>query len=131
MLPHCAQMRSPARVEAQRPILLVDDDEDVRETIADVLQGQGYLTIVAANGKEALELIARRGPPSLILLDMMMPEMDGWEFRRQQAAHPELASVPVVVFSAGGKFPEDVPVLTKPVTMEDLLAVVARAAGGA
>lgn len=106
-------------------ILLVDDDEDIRETIADVLDREGYQTLVAANGREALALLEKRHQPKLILLDMMMPVMDGLEFRRAQVARAEWAEVPVVMLTASGsKTTEGLPTLTKPVTIEDLLQTV-------
>ena len=88
---------------AARFILLVDDDGDVRETIREALEEEGHRVTSAANGQEALSLL-RDGKvrPDLILLDIMMPEMDGWAFRAEQRKHPELASIPVVVFTAYG-----------------------------
>ena len=86
-LPHC-------------PVLIVEDDEDLREMMAQLLTLEGYDAATVANGREALEYLHRASAPSVILLDLMMPVMDGWEFRRQQKADPELAPVPVIVLSA-------------------------------
>src|SRR5262249_18832048 len=83
-------------------ILVVDDDPDVRESLTDILGDEGYRVTGGRNGGGALEGL--RGPPrpSLILLDMMMPEMDGWSFRLEQQKIPELAGIPVVILSAHG-----------------------------
>jgi CheY-like chemotaxis protein len=82
------------------PILIVEDDSDLREMMEQLLTLEGYTAATAANGREALEYLRRSGAPDLILLDLMMPVMDGWEFRREQERDPQLASVPVVVLSA-------------------------------
>ncbi|BDG04041.1 response regulator [Anaeromyxobacter oryzae] len=88
-------MRAPAR------ILLVEDDLSIRETIAELLAEEGYAVTCAANGAEALDLLSSDAAPSLILLDLMMPVMDGWAFRSAQRRDPRLASIPVLVLSAG------------------------------
>jgi CheY-like chemotaxis protein len=82
------------------PVLIVEDDEDLREMMAQLLTLEGYQTATVANGREALQYLQEGERPQLILLDLMMPVMDGWEFRRQQQADPELAPVPVIVLSA-------------------------------
>jgi CheY-like chemotaxis protein len=82
------------------PVLIVEDDEDLREMMAQLLTLEGYQTATVANGREALDYLQESERPQLILLDLMMPVMDGWEFRRQQRADPELAPVPVIVLSA-------------------------------
>jgi CheY-like chemotaxis protein len=83
-------------------ILVVDDDPDIREALQDALEDEGYSVLLAANGAEALTALASRAPPSLILLDLMMPVMDGFTFRAKQLEDPRFASVPVVIVSAGG-----------------------------
>jgi CheY-like chemotaxis protein len=80
-------------------ILVVDDDRDIRESLQDVLELEGYAVSTARNGQEALA-VARASRPALILLDLFMPVMDGVEFRRRQLQDPDLAQVPVVVVSA-------------------------------
>ena len=82
------------------PILIVEDDEDLREMMAQLLALEGFKAETAANGREALAYLALGDRPDVILLDLMMPVMDGWEFRRQQVTDPALAAVPVVVLSA-------------------------------
>jgi CheY-like chemotaxis protein len=81
------------------PVLIVEDDEDLREMMAHLLTLEGFEAATAANGREALDYL-QTSRPEVILLDLMMPVMDGWEFRRQQQADPNLAPVPVIVLSA-------------------------------
>ena len=83
------------------PVLIVEDDEDLRDMMAQMLTLEGFDAATVSNGREALAYLRSAGDkPHVILLDLMMPEMDGWEFRRQQQADPELAPVPVIVLSA-------------------------------
>ncbi len=82
------------------PVLIVEDDEDLREMMAQMLALEGFQTAAVANGRDALDYLHAADQPDLILLDLMMPVMDGWEFRRQQRADPALAKVPVIVLSA-------------------------------
>ncbi len=86
---------------AQKLVLIVDDDDDIRSVIADILKGEGYSVSGAANGLEALASV-RATKPDLILLDLMMPVMNGWQFREEQEKDPALAAIPVVVLSAQG-----------------------------
>jgi DNA-binding response OmpR family regulator len=82
------------------PVLIVEDDEDLRDMMAQFLLVEGFRPETVSNGQEALDYL-RKGPtPSVILLDMMMPIMDGWEFRREQQRDPRVANVPVIVLSA-------------------------------
>ena len=90
------------RVEprVQCPVLIVEDDEDLREMMAQMLTIEGFEATTVANGREALEYLQTAARPHVILLDLMMPVMDGWEFRRRQQADPDIAPVPVIVLSA-------------------------------
>jgi CheY-like chemotaxis protein len=83
-------------------ILVVEDDDFTRETMTMLLAIEGFTVTAAANGQEALDKLRAAAPPDLILLDLMMPVKDGWQFRREQAQDPALASIPVVVVSAAG-----------------------------
>jgi CheY-like chemotaxis protein len=90
----------------------------------------------AGNGREALDFLRREPPPSAIVLDLMMPVMDGWDFRQEQLNDPALRDIPIVVISAAG-FSENtvrmqlgaVEVLPKPVRQDELMAVLNRACG--
>ena len=79
--------------------MIVEDDHLIREAIAEALGEEGFEVVEAANGREALEALHRE-PASLVLLDLMMPIMDGWQFREEQLRDPELSDIPVVVLSA-------------------------------
>jgi CheY-like chemotaxis protein len=110
------------------PVLIVEDDEDLRDMMAQMLNIEGFHTATVANGREALEYLHATGKPNVILLDLMMPIMDGWEFRRQQKADPELAPVPVIILSALDQTraaPVDAEAfLKKPLDFERLLELV-------
>lgn len=83
-------------------ILVVDDDADLRGVIASVLRAKGYGVVETANGSEAMEALRENPAFSLILLDLVMPVMDGWRFRVEQGWDAALASIPVVVMSTFG-----------------------------
>ncbi len=80
-------------------ILLVEDDDDIRESLIDLLQDRGYAVTAVTNGRDALARLTSGPAPCLIILDLMLPIMDGWEFRAQQTANPTWAEIPVVVLS--------------------------------
>jgi CheY-like chemotaxis protein len=120
-------------MEAYSWILLVDDDEHLRETVAELLELEGYVVREAQNGQEALDVLrACEGGawPSMILLDLMMPVMDGFEFRARQLRDPRLAPIPVVIFSASGEAQARVTQLKasagieKPVRLADLMRTI-------
>ena len=110
------------------PVLIVEDDADLREMMAQLLSLEGFRATAVANGREALEYLHEADVPQVILLDLMMPVMDGWEFRRKQQADPALASVPVIVLSAldlarAGNL-DATAFLKKPLDFDHLLALV-------
>lgn len=82
------------------PVLIVEDDGDLREMMSQLLTLEGFQAATVANGREALEYLNSGARPDVILLDLMMPVMDGWEFRRRQQADPAVSDVPVIVLSA-------------------------------
>lgn len=85
-------------------ILIVDDDLDVREALSAALEDAGYSVLCAANGAAALEILCLAPREAgLVLLDLMMPVMDGWEFRRRQLEDPLLREIPVLILTAGGQ----------------------------
>lgn len=112
-------------------LMVVDDDRDIRETLVEALEDQGYRAIGAANGREALDALAARDErPALILLDLMMPVMDGRAFRDVQRDHPRWSAIPVIVISAYSDVDAQalgVECLRKPLAMRTLLAAIARA----
>lgn len=81
-------------------VLVVDDDFDIRDTLRELLEIEGLRVSIAANGREALQRLRDGVRPAVILLDLMMPEMSGWEFRGEQLRDPRLADIPVVILSA-------------------------------
>ncbi len=84
-------------------VLIVEDDVEIRTELALVLADEGHVVHEAADGAIALAWLERAPAlPAVILLDLMMPVMDGWEFRKRQRGHPRLQHVPVVVISAAG-----------------------------
>jgi len=111
-------------------ILLVEDDEDLSEVLADLLKECGYQVATAIHGREALTYLEGNPLPSLILLDWMMPVMDGEEFVRQKAGLPEIANVPVFLLSARGDPPASMVALgiqrvfRKPLVFETLRAAI-------
>jgi CheY-like chemotaxis protein len=110
-------------------ILLAEDDEDLREAMVETLNDAGYTVEAVGNGRDAIEwLEGADTPPKLILLDLMMPVMDGWQFLEKREKTPKVASVPVVVLSASGSFEspnQTVAFMRKPVALKPLLAIVA------
>jgi CheY-like chemotaxis protein len=88
------------RPSSSSAVLIVEDDEDLREMMAQLLGLEGFQTAAVSNGREALDYLHVTEKPGVILLDLTMPVMDGWEFRRHQQADPALATVPVIVLSA-------------------------------
>jgi CheY-like chemotaxis protein len=116
-------------VETRWTILLVDDDDDTRTCVKSVLEGEGYKVLSARNGREALDELARSEAPALVLLDLMMPVMSGWEVLEAIEAVPRLRALPIVVFTAAGEPAAREraigrPVLRKPIDLDLLLQMV-------
>jgi CheY-like chemotaxis protein len=118
----------------EKLVLVVDDDESLRDSLADLLSDEGYCILTAENGAQALAKL-RRWPsprPCLILLDLMMPVMNGWQFVAEQRQEPALARIPVVVVSADGNLQQKAESLgasgwlRKPIEIDSLLALVKR-----
>ncbi len=107
-------------------VLVVDDESDIRQAVAEVLSFEGYQVMVAGDGAEALAK-ARAYRPRLVLLDLMMPRMNGWEFRRAQKRDPEVSGIPVVVLSALGAESVDAEgYVGKPFDVDELVSAVRR-----
>lgn len=115
----------------EKTILVVDDEPDIRFTLADILKALGYTVRVASNGREALENIRTYGAPSIIVLDLMMPVMDGYQFWSEQHRDPQLARVPVVVITAGTTIRRDelepFGVVPKPIRLPLLCSLIDKA----
>jgi CheY-like chemotaxis protein len=117
-------------------LLLVEDDDDIRESIAEMLVEEGYEVVTAADGREGLERLGSMGPVSLVLLDLMMPVMDGWQMRAAMLADPAMADIPVVVISGAADLATAVESmritdrLTKPMRVEELLETVRKHCAG-
>jgi CheY-like chemotaxis protein len=114
------------------PILIVDDDLDIREILAETLGDRGFSVMTAANGLEALRVLRRTAAaPSAILLDLMMPVMDGYGFMEQLEHDPELADIPVAIITAGHGVDEARlagarSIIRKPIDMPKLLRLLAQ-----
>lgn len=119
---------------AAASILVVDDDPAILDIITQVLVAEGYRARGYRTARDALAAV-RQAPPELILLDLWMPEMDGWEFRRRQLMLASARHVPVVLLSAGGRLDEHHRALgaaasiAKPFDLGDLLTTVATVLG--
>jgi CheY-like chemotaxis protein len=112
-------------------VLIVEDDAATRGALSECLCVEGYEVICATNGAEALTLLRTERLPDVILLDLMLPEIDGWDFRAAQKRDPNLARIPVIALSAVGKLVDAEASLRKPIRVEELLEVVSRVSGAA
>ncbi|ABS28134.1 response regulator transcription factor [Anaeromyxobacter sp. Fw109-5] len=112
-------------------VLVVDDESDIREAVSEVLADEGYVVHGAGDGAEALRK-ARAVHPNIVLLDLMMPGMNGWEFRAAQKGDPELSDIPVVVLSALGRVAgmDAARFIQKPFDLDELLDAVRQYADG-
>lgn len=116
-------------------VLVVDDDRDIRDSLIETLEDHGYAALGAGNGAEAIDVLrAHPVPPCLILLDLMMPVMDGRGFREEQLKHPEWADIPVIVVSAYGDVEAQAGALAldymcKPLATRPLIAAIERLCG--
>ena len=118
----------PASAISDRSILIVDDDAAAVDSLAEILTDAGYQVSSATNGKEALVYLRGAPPPRVIILDLFMPEMDGWEFRREQLKDPKLNSIPVVVMTGASIYAGiDANVIVhKPLDVERFISLVER-----
>ena len=109
-------------------ILVVEDNDDVREMMSITLQLEGHDVVTACNGRQALDVLHRGADPCMILLDLMMPVMNGWQFQEEVAKDPELCEIPVVIVSAASgervKNTAAAAYIPKPIDVDKLLDVV-------
>jgi CheY-like chemotaxis protein len=119
---------------SSNPILVIEDDKDIRDQLVEILSLEGYSVVAASNGKTGLEtLLSMACDPCLVLLDLMMPVMDGAAFLATlRRSHPEKCeNIPFVVFSAGGALKDACvrETVKKPVDLDSLLRIVAKYCG--
>jgi len=111
-----------------KPLLIIDDDEAIRSALQISVEMMGYTAFLAANGEEALGRLATMPAPGLILLDLMMPVMDGWSFAEALSRKPEWAHIPIVVLTAFTGKTDTIPnarrVLRKPFDLTALMDAV-------
>lgn len=115
---------------ANPTVFIIEDDIDTRDMLAHFLEMEGYHVELAANGRQALDRFSGGASASVIVLDLMMPVMDGWEFRRRQVEDARLKDIPTIVVSAAGRdrlaqIDADA-YLSKPVDMDELLYQVSQ-----
>jgi CheY-like chemotaxis protein len=125
-------VRDEDMTDQNHPVLVVEDEPDIREVMVAILESEGYVTRAATHGAEALAQLRAGFTPCIILLDLMMPVMDGWTFCQERDKDPSLASIPVIVVSAvARKDPKNaclraVDHLPKPLDVGTLLSAVQR-----
>jgi len=114
----------------QKPILLVEDDPDIQENLRFFLEHEGFQVKSAFNGKEALNYIKNGNPVQVVLLDLMMPVMDGYEFLEKiQQEDPTLSSIPIIVLSAAKNAEQiskvrQLPLIKKPIDLDLLIQTI-------
>jgi len=130
------QTETPLRAEPNRPlVLVVDDDEENREALREILDDAGFTTVVARHGLEALTVLAAlKEMPTFILLDLSMPVMDGWEFCESRGKSATLSEIPVIAISAAEIAESERPAgidafLAKPIDIEKFAGLVVRTTG--
>jgi two-component system, OmpR family, response regulator CpxR len=123
--PWSTMLKAPQPAPNKR-ILVVDDDEITREMLREILTEEGYTVETVNNGRDALEALRLRAPPGVVVLDLMMPVMNGWEVLQEMQQDAALAKIPVVAISASAETRSADGFLSKPVDYHMLLATVGR-----
>jgi CheY-like chemotaxis protein len=120
----------------RKTVMIVEDDAEIRDALVDVVEESGYGSVALANGLEALEHLGKvEDLPGVILLDVFMPVMDGWEFRAAQTRDERLSSIPVVALTADARAQETAAAmrvngyLQKPVGLDELMQTVRQFCG--
>ena len=119
-----------------KKVFLIEDDEDIRMVVEEILTLEGFQVTIARDGQEALEIVRAGFRPDLMLLDLMMPRMDGFGFRANSVREfPEFAKIPLIIMSADGKLDEKVvqargqAYMRKPMDLDELVRLVRRFTG--
>ncbi len=116
---------------SHHPILVVEDDTDIRDAMAKILEKNGFTVIGACDGEDALEKLRAGARPCLILLDIYMPRKDGWEFRAEQVQDPDLSGIPTIAYSADDSIEDralalGLPFFRKPAVLDRVVNIVKR-----
>ena len=109
---------------ATKQILIVDDDAGSRDALTNVLQDEGFTVAAVGSGNAALDYLRSAPPPHLIVLDLVMPGMEGWDFRHEQKRDPAFAGIPVIAVSAVGKLVDVAESFRKPLDYDEFLRAV-------
>jgi CheY-like chemotaxis protein len=126
--PGCSAAGERKEVDASRFVLIVDDDPDLLDATSFVIENEGMAVVTARNGEEALALLSAGRLPAVVLLDLMMPVMNGWEFLAAVANEPLFKAIPIVALTAAehAEVPGAIEVLSKPMDLKELIRVVER-----
>lgn len=123
-------MNQEEREAHRHLVLVIEDDQDLRDIVSEVLGTHGYRTECAIDGKDALSKLGDGRRPCVILLDLMMPVMDGFQFREEQGKDPAIADIPVVAITAAGKSVSSridaAEVLPKPFGLDEVRGAIER-----
>ena len=126
--PHAVIGSHRKEINASKLVLLVDDDPDLLEVTSFVLESEGFGVETAKDGAEALQRLRAGEPPNVVLLDLMMPVMNGYQFLEEVAKVPSLKEIPIVVLTAASlvELPRPVEVVHKPIELGSLIKIVER-----
>jgi CheY-like chemotaxis protein/DNA-binding transcriptional regulator YiaG len=127
--PPATRYSRPAEPDAEDrgPVLVVEDEHEIRSAVQELLEGEGYQVFVAENGHQALDLLATMPAPRVIVMDLLMPVMNGWELLQMLKKDSRFAGIPIVVLSAVADFspgPEPARFVRKPLDVDSLLSAV-------
>ena len=119
-------MSTSTALPVAKQVVIVEDDEDSRRALTNVLEDEGFSVAALSSCEAALDYLHGSPRPDLIVLDLMMPGMEGWEFRHLQRRNPQFADIPVISISAVGKLVDVDVALRKPVDYDELVQAVER-----
>lgn len=125
-----AHATAAGHARAKRQILIVEDDIGSRRAMTNVLEDRGYTVASVGTISDALDRLDQLPLPDLIVLDLMLPDMEGWDFRHKQKKNPRIAGIPVIGVSAVGKLVDVEHSFRKPLDYDQFLAAVEQYVGG-